>query len=212
MAVGPDREIRTLQKKDVWDRPYFQDSLSGRNHFHLNAENMWELHHDQLATIDLEDFRFVAEYLTDGDFGHRSPEGKDQMKESIAQCVSAWITGEKLGIDDMLEHIAEKVQYLDWDNEDVLTIAIMIYRSPSPVLHAHESMRKWVSGLLAHHFWTYIKDEGIGHIFRKRLRMLPELERDVFVARAEILMRGAEIDSDQESDEYEQILPDDADL
>jgi hypothetical protein len=212
MAVGPGQEIRTLLKKDVWDRPYFQDSRSGRNHFHLNDDNMWELHHDALATIELEDFRFVAEFLTDGAFGHRSPEGKDQMKESTAQCFSAWATGEKLGMDDMLEHIAEKVHYLDWDNEEVLTMAIMIYRSSSPVLHAHDMMRKWVSGLLAHHFWTYVKDEGIGNVFRKRMRMLPELERDVFIARAESLTRGAEVDSDLESDEDEAELMNDADL
>jgi hypothetical protein len=212
VPVGPDLEIRTLQKKDVWGRSYFQDTRTGTNHFRLNEKNIWELHHPQLVNINHEDFQFIAEYLTDGRFGLRYPEGKEQMKESIAQCASAWETAEKLGMDDMLEHIAEKVHYLDWDNEDVLTIAIIIYRSSGPSLHAHGLMKDWIAEFLAHHFWTYIKDENIGHYFRKRLRLLPELERDVFVKRADSLTKGTEFDEDHESDEDAQELQDDADL
>lgn len=199
--VGPNREIRTLQKKDLWDRPYFQDTRTGTNHFGLNADNTWELRHPQLVNIDSEDFQFVAEYLIDGDFGLRQPENQEQTKEAIAQCVSAWETGEKLGMDDMLEHIAEKIKFLEWDNEDVLTLAILIYRSSGPSLHAHEVMKDWVSSYLAHHFWVYIKDDTIGEYFRKRMRRLPELERDVFVKRAHSLTTGAEPDEDRKNDD-----------
>ena len=201
MPVGSEGEIRTFQKKDVWNRPYFQDSRTGINYFNLNDDNIWELRHPKLAHVELEDFQFIAEYLTDGEFGLRIPDGPDQNKEAIAQCVSAWETSEKLSMDDMLEHIAEKVKFLEWDNEDVLTLAILVYRTSGASLHAHEMMKDWISDFLAHHFWSYVKDETIGHYFRKRIRRLPELERDVFVKRAESLKTGADPNKDIESDE-----------
>ena len=103
----------------------------------------------------------------------------------------------------MLEHVAEKVKFLEWDDADALTWGIIVYRSSGPVLHAHEMMREWIAGYLAHHFWSYIKDDTLHNIFRKRLRSLPELERDVFAKRAERLATGAEPDEDAESDEDE---------
>jgi hypothetical protein len=196
--------------KDVWDRSYFRDSRAGTNHFDLNKDGMWELRHPQLVNINIEDFQFIAEFLTDDGFGLRQPETHEQMKEAIAQCVSAWATAEKLNMDDMLEHIAEKVKFLEWDHEDVLTLSILVYRAPSPSLDAHNTMRDWISSYLSHHFWSYIKDEAIGHFFRKRLRMLPELERDVFAKRAQSLTTDADPDEDEESDE--EALGDDSDL
>ena len=187
--------------KDVWNRPYFRDPRTGINRFTINDDGAWELRHPELMKIDPDDFQFVAEFLTDGDFGVRFPEDDEQTKEAVAQCVSAWETAEKLGLDDMLELIAEKVKFLSWDNADALTWAIIVYRTSGPVLPAHEAMRDWISGYLAHHFWTYIKDETMHSVFRKRIRKLPELERDIFVKRSQSLATGAEPDEDQESDE-----------
>jgi hypothetical protein len=194
----------------VWDLPYFRDSRAGTNHFILADDGIWELRHPQLAKINTEDFQYVAEFLTTKGFGVRQPETSEQTKMAIAECASAWQTAEKLNMDDLLEHIAQKVQYLLWDNEDVLTMAIIVYRTPGPTLHAHGTMRDWISSLLAHHFWAYIKDDNIGQFFRKRMRRLKELERDVFVKRAKFLTTGAEPDEDEESEEED--LGDDGDL
>jgi hypothetical protein len=185
----------------VWDKAYFQDSRSGTNHFILSEDGFWELRHPELTNIDIEDFRFVAEFLTDGEFGLRHPETSEQKKEAIAECASAWQTAEKLSMIDLLEHIAEKVGFLEWEHEDVLMMAIIVYRTQGPTFDAHKTMRDWISSYIAHHFWSYIKDAEIGDIFRKRLRKLPELERDVFVMRAKSLTTGAEPDEDEESDE-----------
>jgi hypothetical protein len=190
--------------------PYFRDSRAGTNHFILADDGIWELRHPQLAKINTEDFQYIAEFLTTKGFGVRQPETSEQTKMAIAECVSAWQTAEKLNMDDLLEHIAHKVKYLSWDNEDVLTMAIIVYRTPGPTLHAHDAMRDWISSFLAHHFWTYIKDENIGHFFRKRMRRLKELERDVFLKRAKSLTTGAEPDEDGESEEED--LGDDGDL
>ncbi|KAH7077796.1 hypothetical protein BKA63DRAFT_439951 [Paraphoma chrysanthemicola] len=200
LRVGQNLDVLTLQKKDVWDRPYFKDSRGGLNHFILNEENTYELRHPGLAEIDVVDFQFVAEYLTVGEFGIRFPDDKEQAKEAVAQCVSAWESAEKLTMGDMLEHIAEKVKYIEWDNEDVLTLAILVYGSSGARLPAHDAMRDWISSYLAHHFWVYIKDDAITNPFRKRLRRLRELERDVFEKRTKHLTAGVE-DEDDESDE-----------
>jgi hypothetical protein len=230
IPVGPDREIRTFQKKDVWDRSYFRDSRTGTNHFIINQNGMWELKYPRLDKVNIEDFQFVAEYLTDGDFGLRQPE-THQMKDAIAQCVSAWETANKLNMDDMLEHIAEKVKFLEWDNEDVLILAIMVYRAQGPLLDAHRDMRDWVSSYLDHHFWSCtsspstlynfwvvnrsrtfpdMKDDAIGPFFMKKLRLLDGLECDVLSKRAKRLAMGIEMDEDKESDD--EILGDDTDL
>jgi hypothetical protein len=204
LRVGPDLDVRTLHKKDVWDRPYFKDTRTGINYFTFNEENNWELRHPCFSRIEVDDFQFVAEYLTDGAFGVRHPEGAEN-KDAIAQCVSAWETAEKIGMADLLEHIAEKVKYIEWDNEDVLSLAILIYRTsgPGPIPHAHEMMRDWISTYLAYHYWGYIKADALRNIFIKRLRNLPELERDVTVKRGQDLAIGAEADENAESDEDE---------
>jgi hypothetical protein len=203
VLVGRDHVVRNLPKAAVWDRPYFNDPRSGTNRFVFTDDNTWELRHPGLASMDLDDFQFIAEFLTDGDFGIRAAEGDDQNQEAIAQCVSAWEAGEKMGMNDLLDHIADKVNYLRWNLEDVLTLAIIVYRPPGLVMPANESLRGWISGYMAHHFWEYIKDENIGNYFRKRMRGMPQLERDVFIKRAGLLTSGAERDEDEESDEGE---------
>jgi hypothetical protein len=113
-------------------------------------------------------------------------------------------------MDDLLMHIAEKVEFLEWDNADVLTLAILIYRATGPSFDAHNKMRDWVSSYMAHHYWSFIKDVEIGSIFIKRLRRLPELERDVFVRRGKSLTVGTDLDEDEESEE--EGLGDDGDF
>ena len=203
VPVGPEGVVYTFPAKDLWDRVYFRDARSGVNHFSLNDSNVWELRHPALPTIDAEDFRSVAEFFTDGAFGVRFPENQEQNKEAIAQCVGAWDTAERLRLNDMLEHIADKVNYLQWDNIDALAWATTVYDTGGPVLDAHTAMRNWASSYLAHHFWPYIRDKNLSSIFRKRLRTLPELERDVFEKRFENLKAGVEQDEDEESDEYQ---------
>lgn len=201
IVVGPDHEVRTLLKAHLWDRPYFRDFRSGLDRFRLTEDNIYQLDHPELAKLDPADFQFLAEYLTDGDFGLRNPlEGPEQTKEAIAQCVSAWEAGDKLGMFDLLEHIVDKVQFFEWDNADVLILAVIIYRTPDPPTTAHEDMRNWISSYLAQHFWTYIRDETMGHLFRRKLRAMPELEREVFEKRAVMLATGAELSDDEGSD------------
>lgn len=204
IAVGPDGEVRTLLKIHVWDRPYFRDPLSGIERFKFNeADGTYEVEYPELSKLDPADFQFLAEYWTDGDFGVRNPEGPDETKEAIAQCVSAWEAADKLGMFDLLEHIVGKIQFYEWENADVLILAVIIYRSPHEPTEAHQNMRNWISSYLAQHFWTYVRDETMGHLFRRKLKALPELEREVFEKRAVILAAGEDMSDDEGGDDDE---------
>jgi hypothetical protein len=55
-----------------------------------------------------------------------------------------------------------------------------------------------------------LKDDAIGPFFLKRLRLLDELECDVFAKRAKLLTMGIELDEEKESDD--EILGNDTDL
>jgi hypothetical protein len=193
--------VLNLPKEDVWNRLYFRNAGSGTNRFDYTEGGAYVLRHPALASITTDDFQYVAEYLAVEEFGIREPFTPEEVKIACAQCISAWESAEKLGMDDFLDHIAKKVGFLAWDHAEVLAMAIIVYRGRGAVLCAHERMREWASGYLAQHFWALTKDPEIGSIFRKRLRKLPELQRDVFVKRAQNLVAGTEQDEDQESDE-----------
>lgn len=195
-------EVRTLLKAHVWDRPYFRDPLSGTDRFRFNEEDdVYDLAYPELTKLDPADFQFLAEFWTDGDFGLRNPEGPEQTKEAIAQCVSAWEVADKLGFFDLLEHIVEKVQFYEWDNVDVLILAVIIYRSPHEPTEAHLTMRNWISGYLAQQFWSYVRDETLGHLFRRKLKAIPALEREVFEKRAVMLASGDDLSDDEGGDD-----------
>lgn len=199
IPFGPDEEIHTLQKKDVWDRSYFRNPGAGINYFAMDDEGNWVLRHPKLARITAEDFRFVSDYLTRNDFGIQYPENYDENQKAIAQCVAAYETAENLGMNDMQEHIAEKVKFLEWELTDVLTFAIIIYRS-GPSLHEEDQMRDWASGYIAQHYFAYLKDDAIATVFYKKIRMLKALWKDVLVKLLQITERGDEMEEEQEQE------------
>ncbi|KAH8732366.1 hypothetical protein GQ44DRAFT_602102 [Phaeosphaeriaceae sp. PMI808] len=208
VVVGPEHEIRKFHAEILFKRPYFRDQRTGINFFELNQKGIYELRHPQLNNIHVDDFQFVAEFLTSGGFGIRQAEGDVQTQEAIFQCVSAWEAAEKLGAHDMLYHIAVKVQTLAWDDDNLLALANVVYRSSGPAVHAqeelkdaHTELKEWISETLAHRFWAIIDDKTIGKRFRRRLKRFPELERNVFSQRAQRLTMGAEMVEDAESDD-----------
>jgi len=208
IPVGPDQVIHTFQKKDVWDRPYFRNAGAAINYFAMDDEGTWVLRHPKLTSISSEDFRFVSDYLTRDDFGIHYPENPEQNQEAICQCVAAWDVADKLGAADMQDYIAKKVQYIEWELADVLTFAIVIYRS-GPSLLDDDPIRDWVSGYIAQHYFAYLKDETISTAFRKNIRKLRALWKDVLVKLLQIEERGDEMEEEQESDEDNLIDDDD---
>lgn len=181
-SVDPQRRRHKLQllKHHIWDRTYFRNTLSGRNYFEPVGDNTWELVHPRLAEISPEDFRLAAEFLSDGSFGIRDPDTEEQVAEAFAECMSAWKTAELLSMDDLLEHIVEKVRSTRpwWDLFNIMLFACFIYTNEVP-LDAHNDLKSLLSDFIAEHYDIYVEDDVLRAEFMTRLKQLPELKRDV---------------------------------
>lgn len=181
-TIDPQRRRHKLQllKHHIWDRPYFRDALSGRNYFEPIGDNTWELVHPRLADISPEDFRMAAEFLSDGSFGTRDPDTQEQVTETFAECMSAWKTAELLSMDDLLEHIVNKIWATRpwWDLFNVMLFACFIYENETP-LQAHGDLKDLLSDFIAEHYDIYVEDDSLRAEFMTRLKQLPELRRDV---------------------------------
>lgn len=181
VSVGDPVEVFTIPKPDVWNRPYFRDERTGVNYFDLDDRDMYVLKHPKLATMKSEDFGFIAEYLSSGDFGHRFPEGDEEIKESFSQCISAWESAESLGMNDLLDDITEKLEHRisPWPLWEVFAFACYAYSYTSVSLPAHDKIKALLADSMAEHYWIYIDDELLSGQFLERLREIPELERDI---------------------------------
>ncbi|KAH6616305.1 hypothetical protein C7974DRAFT_42200 [Boeremia exigua] len=184
--IDPERRKYKLQllKHHLWDRHYFRDKISARNYFEPIGDNTWELVHPRLTDIQPEDFRWAAEFLSDGDFGIREPENEEQVAEAFAQCMSAWNTAELLSMDDLLEHISVKISAARpwWDLWNVMAFACSIYQSDL-ALQAHDELKALFSEYIADLFHIYLDDDYLSSTFLTRLKQLPELERDILTKR-----------------------------
>ncbi|KAF3038723.1 hypothetical protein E8E11_003799 [Didymella keratinophila] len=182
-----------LLKHNLWDKPYLRNTLSAKNYIEPIGDNTWELVHPRLVDIAPEDFRWAAEYLSDGDFGHREPETEEEVADSFAQCMSAWRTAELLDMDDMLDHIVDKIRASQpwWDLWNVMAFTVSIYQS-EVALQAHDELKALFSEYIAELFYIYLEDDHLSSTFTARLKQLPELERDVLKKRSAQLKRRAQ--------------------
>ncbi|KZM18270.1 uncharacterized protein EKO05_0005135 [Ascochyta rabiei] len=185
--ADPERKQHRFQlmKCHVWERPYFRNAVSAHSYLTPIGENTWELEHPRLSDILPDDFKLVAEFLSDGDFGHRLPQDEEQVAETFAQCISAWESAELLSMDDLLDHIVEKTRKTQpwWDMVNVMVFACSVYQSEMS-LQAHDEMKALLSEYIADFFYVYIGDDHLSGHFLARLQQLPELERDVFEKKA----------------------------
>lgn len=215
-SIDPQRRRCKVQllKHHLWNRAYFRDALSGKNYIEPTGDNTWELVHPQLINIAPEDFRWAAEYLSDGDFGHREPETEDEVADTFAQCMSAWRTAELLDMDDLLEHIVHKIRASQpwWDLWNVMAFAVSIYQSEVS-LQAHDELKALFSEYVADLFYIYLEDDHLSNTFTDRLKQLPELERDVLTKRCAQLVRRLHPQGNEAAiDHGEQRQEDDVDF
>lgn len=169
-----------LLKLCVWDRRCFRDTVSARNYFTPVGENTWELQHPRLSEIDPEDFKLVAEFLSNGYFGHKHPDDEEQVANTFAECISTWRTAELLSMDDLLDHIVDKIRATRpwWDMVSVMAFACSVYQSEIP-LQAHVEIKTMLSEYIAEWYDIYIEDDHLRSEFMTRLRQLPDLKKHV---------------------------------
>jgi len=184
--VGPDQEVYNLQISCLWDRPYFRDSKQGLLLIDHNDAGMWELKHPALVDINPEDFTFIAEYLESDGFGHRNPQEGEETNEAFAQCVAAWITAEKLGMWDMLEHVAEKLKGIQPGMLEVLVFCRHVYAEDATSL-SQDDVRDYLAVYIVEHWWTYWGDDHLRPNFMELLQQFPQLDRDVNERRGPVL-------------------------
>jgi hypothetical protein len=162
------------------------------------------LSHPALVEIEPDDFIFIAEYLESGGFGHRNPEGEDDVQKAFAEMYSAWVTAEKLGMLDLLDHICDKMERLaPWDMWDVMVFACHVYKSHGLDFTAQARMKDMLATDIAQNYWIYIEDDHLSTSFIQRLKQLPELERDIYVRRTSAL--NSQLDPEGDDDEDDDI-------
>ncbi|KAG9202743.1 hypothetical protein G6514_003995 [Epicoccum nigrum] len=193
--IDPERRRYKFQliKHHIWNRTYFQDSLSAKHYFTPIGENTWELTHPELVNISPEDFCFVAEYLSNGRFGYGEPEDQEQFAEFFAQCMSAWRTAEQLKADDLLNHIVEKIHAIHdmrhlWDLWNPVVFTCSIYRADL-ALDAHTELKALFSEFIAEYYHAYLADDHTSDVLLTSFRQLPKLEKDVLAKRVDLLER-----------------------
>jgi hypothetical protein len=76
--VGPEQVSFIIHKDKVMKRDYW----SNRHHgfFRLKGKEGLSIDLPGLDTINPDDFKFVAEYLCDGEFGHRENAINDENR------------------------------------------------------------------------------------------------------------------------------------
>ncbi|KAI4955424.1 hypothetical protein J4E91_001284 [Alternaria rosae] len=202
ILVGPDQEVHMLQKSSLWERPYFRDSKQGLLLIDHNDDGMWELKHEALVDIKPDDFTFIAEYLESDGFGHRNPQEGEEMNEAFAQCVAAWITAEKLGMWDMMEHVAEKLKGIEPEMLEVLVFGRHVYAQDTTST-SQRYLKDYLAVYIAENWWIYFGDDHLRSNFIELLQQFPELEKDVYERRIPVLeerIDKKEEDSDIEMD------------
>jgi hypothetical protein len=202
-----------IAKQDIWNRVYFRDPVSGRNYFDAKGEKTWELVHPRLPDIQSEAFEYISEYLSsaDADFGIRNPCDEAAAEEAFTQCLVAWKTADLLGMNDLLDCIVAKVRKIEpwWTIWTIMLFARNIYETTDFLLSTHVEMRDILSSYIAEHFFDYMTvGSQLRNEFLKHLRQLPQLERDIYRKRLEVLNAQLPSDGELEIQEEEPEIQD----
>ena len=201
VLVGRDEEASMLQMKNVWDRPYFRSQNHGVNYFDKNDEGIWQLQHPQLHEIQPADFRFIAEYFASDDFGQRHPRTVDEMEEAYDQCVAAWGAAVKLGMHDLMDHIVDKLQRIEEpDLYRTLLFACLVYGAPDTEFLACQQLKDLLATRIAEGWLVYLGDDHVSAEFLEKLKVLPELELDIYERRLPALRERIQQQEDDDTE------------
>ncbi|KAH7139404.1 hypothetical protein B0J11DRAFT_477736 [Dendryphion nanum] len=176
VGEAENREEFYITYEIVKGCPYFGDDNLG---FIQKKDNGWIFERPCLRGIDPEDFRFVTEFLWSGEFGFRAIETDDDRSQNLAQCVAAWEVAEKLGMEDLMEHVVKKIlRSAPWKHEEILVAAGHIYNMPGTPLPVYREMKDQVTDFIFRNYTEYIEDYCPSYI--RTMHKYPELMADVY--------------------------------
>lgn len=185
-VVGPNQEVFYILKSEIDRRQYFANNTLGANWMVKVGKNKWSFQRPCLQNIDPDDFRRVAEYLSTEKFGLQIIENTDQKDEAFAECFSVWGIADSLVIEDLLDHIVQKMETLKpWGQLEVLAFADEVYKTEDAPLLAYRMMKDALSRFVADHYLEYLRNHLTA--FGERLVQIPEFLDDVHRERGKIL-------------------------
>jgi hypothetical protein len=173
--VGAQNEEFLIPKSEVDKLPFLSDAKIGCMATMDDGTSRLDL--QCLTDFDPEHFRFVAEFLSTGQFGHSIV--NEQTSEVVVQeCAATWPIADRIVLEDLLDHIVKKVQQaqLQWD--EAWFLALMVYETSGTPLNAYKLMKEHLVEVIADNFLYYVYEHG--DKVTEPLRGLPELQRDVY--------------------------------
>jgi hypothetical protein len=194
--IGPDKVQFLIPRHEIKRREYFE--VIHHKYEQPKGETTWAVVMPCLATIEPDDFQFVAEFLSTGNFGIRVVD--DSNRDSVmAQCIATWDVADQLGIQELLDLIVTRAQAaMPWSTEEVTYFSGVVYRVDGSVFGAHVEMKKLLAGYIADNFWDMV--ENFGRAFTDDLKQIPELERDIFARLRDDAEKKVEAEAEVEMD------------
>ncbi|KAL1610275.1 hypothetical protein SLS60_001940 [Paraconiothyrium brasiliense] len=174
--VGENDEEFLIPRLEIDRRPHLSDAKIGCVATMDDGTTRLDL--PCLKDFDPVDFRFVAEFLSTGQFGH-SVINERNRDRAIAECAAAWPIADQIVLEDLLDHIIAKVQQArPWQPEEAWFFALIVYETPGTPLEAYRLMKDMIAKSLADNLFELIR--RLDEDFICRFQKLPELQRDVY--------------------------------
>ncbi|KAF9740168.1 hypothetical protein PMIN02_002730 [Paraphaeosphaeria minitans] len=178
--VGTRNDEFLIPKSEVEKLPFLSDPQIGC--MSITEDGTLRLDLQCLHDFDPAHFRFVAEFLSTGQFGHSIVD--EQTREAVLEeCADAWPIADRIVLEDMLDYIVTKVQQAqvqEW--ELAWTLALMVYETSGTPLNAYKIMKELLVEVIADDFLAKVDAYATehGNDIIDHLRDLPELERDIY--------------------------------
>jgi hypothetical protein len=200
--IGPDDEEFMVPRESITDRPYFRDIQSLEN-------EAWVIRRSSYRDVDPKKFKWIADFLSTGDFGHRIPTDEWERKETIEEsrqdifieCAEAYEVAKDMVMEDLMDLILEKLQAIKpWAPLDALSFATLIFQDPTDAScrsEAETNLMKSFGNYLAQRFWYF--DEQHHSNWKERLKRCPGMAREVFSILAEKAERKLQDESQEDA-------------
>lgn len=131
--------------------------------------NTWSFERPCLININPDDFLYVADFLSTGDFGCRIVEDGEQREEAFAQCCSAWVVADELVMEDLLDYIVHKMEKIKpWGMFDVLAFADIVYKTEDSPFPAYAMMKDTLANFVADNYLKYVEEYTTAFVDRMK--------------------------------------------
>jgi hypothetical protein len=179
--VGAQDEEFLIPKSEVDKLPFLSDAKIGCMATMDDGTSRLDL--QCLTDFDPEHFRFVAEFVSTGQFGH-SIVNEQTRGVVLEECAAAWPIADRIVLEDLLDYIVNKVQQVQLRWDEAWFLALMVYKTSGTPLVAYKLMKDLLVETIADNFLYYVYQHG--DQVTGPLRGLPELQRDVYRTLLEI--------------------------